>query len=448
MGQGTGLASSQVRGDGNLKRLRFRLTAWYTLTFAVILLLLGGGLFVTLQKQVSAQLDDSLSDAVLELERAATIREMESRAAVDAVDAVEELRIPDRSLYLLTPEGRAIKPDTAAAWISEAARRASMGRPVFAEFQTPADVTLELYAKQFTLGSGARFVAVAVADKVEMEDKYADLITAFAAVAVFAVLLVGAGGWLLMRKSTAPVERSIAHMRRFMADAAHELRTPISVARARAEVALEVPRDAATYEAALRGIAAETIRIGKIVEDLLTLSHADAGEEAIKRAVLYLDDIVVEAAGAAAFLAASRSIELRVDKFEEARIVGDAELLRQLVLILLDNAIKFSPAGSRVSVCVGVVTGFAEMEIEDHGPGIPPEHLPHIFERFFRGDEARTRKDLGSGSIGAQGAGLGLSIAQWITDAHGGSIYVRPVAPSGSRFVVRLPLAPATEGVL
>lgn len=448
MGQGTGLASSQVRGDGNLKRLRLRLTAWYTLTFAVILLLLGGGLFVTLQKQVSAQLDDSLSDAVLELERAATIREMESRAAVDAVDAVEELRIPDRSLYLLTPEGRAIKPDTAAAWISEAARRASMGRPVFAEFQTPADVTLELYAKQFTLGSGARFVAVAVADKVEMEDKYADLITAFAAVAVFAVLLVGAGGWLLMRKSTAPVERSIAHMRRFMADAAHELRTPISVARARAEVALEVPRDAATYEAALRGIAAETIRIGKIVEDLLTLSHADAGEEAIKRAVLYLDDIVVEAAGAAAFLAASRSIELRVDKFEEARIVGDAELLRQLVLILLDNAIKFSPAGSRVSVCVGVVTGFAEMEIEDHGPGIPPEHLPHIFERFFRGDEARTRKDLGSGSIGAQGAGLGLSIAQWITDAHGGSIYVRPVAPSGSRFVVRLPLAPATEGVL
>jgi signal transduction histidine kinase len=274
-----------------------------------------------------------------------------------------------------------------------------------------------------------------------MEEKYADLIAAFSAVALFALILIAAGGWLLMRKSTAPIERSIAHMRRFMADAAHELRTPISVARTRAEVALEKPRDAAAYELALRGIAAETSRIGKIVEDLLTLSRVDAGEDSVARNLVYLDDVVADAASAASILAAPRNIVLEMQKFEETRVIGDAELLRQLVLILLDNAIKFSPEGSTVSLRIGIVDGLAELEVADQGPGIPAEHLPHIFERFFRGDIARTKTHGQGLKIGGQGAGLGLSIAQWIADAHGGSILVKPGAAGGSRFMVRLPAA-------
>jgi signal transduction histidine kinase len=226
-----------------------------------------------------------------------------------------------------------------------------------------------------------------------------------------------------------------------MADAAHELRTPISVARTRAEVALENPRDAATYEAALQGIASETTRIGKIVEDLLILSRAEAGDQPVIRKLVYLDDVVMDAVEAAGFLAAPRNIELRVDKFEEARVSGDPELIRQLVLILLDNAIKFSPRGSRVSVRVGVVNGQAEVEVEDQGPGIPEEQLPHIFERFFKGDVARTKTESGVSADGGQGAGLGLAIAQWIAGIQDGSITVKSLLGAGATFTVRFPTA-------
>lgn len=439
------MGSRQIQSTDQLNRLRRQLTVWYAGTFAVILVLLGGGLFLELQRQFSTDLDKSLVAAVSELERSALIREMEAHARGSVIDAVDELRIPDRFLYLLDSSGQPIKPDTAAQWIRNAARKAGKGKPVFSESRTTEEVVYQLYAKPFVLASGARLVAVAAADKVEMEDKYSALIAAFSAAAMFALILLAGGGWLLIRKSTAPIERSIAHMRRFMADAAHELRTPISVVRARAEVALEKPRDAAAYETALRGIAAETLRIGRIVENLLTLSRADAGEGPITRELVYLDDVVVEAANTARFLAMPRKIEIRVDKFEEARILGDAELLRQLVLILLDNAIKFAPEGSRVAVCVGIIDDFAEFEVEDHGPGIPAEHLPHIFDRFFRGDVARTKTDSSPNAIAGEGAGLGLSIAQWITEAHSGNILVRPGSDGGARFIVRFPIVATTN---
>ena len=122
-----------------------------------------------------------------------------------------------------------------------------------------------------------QLVAVAVADRVELEDSYADLITAFASVAFAALVLVAAGGFLLVRKSTEPIERSILFMRRFMADAAHELRTPITVLRTRVEVALQQPRDAANYVSALHSVEAEARRLGGIVDSLLVLARADAG---------------------------------------------------------------------------------------------------------------------------------------------------------------------------
>src|SRR5438477_17645 len=121
-------------------------------------------------------------------------------------------------------------------------------------------------------------VAIVVGNNVELQDRYAALIAAFGGAGLAALLLVAAGGWLLVRKSTAPVEATIEHMRRFMADAAHELRTPLTVLRSRAEVTLQQPRDAATYVAALGGIEREAKRLGSIVEDLLILARADAGE--------------------------------------------------------------------------------------------------------------------------------------------------------------------------
>jgi signal transduction histidine kinase len=432
-----------VRGPGRpVARLRRQLAAWYLVTLCLMLALLGGGLLLVIQQQFAKDLDASLAAATEELAHAAGIREQEAGLGGHVVDAVDELRIPDRSLYLFDAAGRPVRPARADAWITEAAARAGRDGRADVDHETRPDATLRLHAERFALPSGARMVAVAVADKVELEDRYAALIAAFGAAALAAAVLVSLTGWMLVRKSTAPVERTLDYMRRFMADAAHELRTPISVLRGRAEVALQQPRDAEAYVAALRGIEAEAERMGRIVADLLTLARADADVPTIERAPVYLDDVTADAAHAAHALAQAKGVELVIDEFEEATVVGDAALLRQLVMILLDNATKFTPPGRRVRVRVGRVGGRATLEVSDEGVGIAPEHLPHVFERFYRGDVARYRGDVDDDSrVDAQpaGAGLGLSIARWIASAHGADIRLASAPARGTTATVSFP---------
>jgi signal transduction histidine kinase len=427
-----------------LGRLRLRLTTWYVATFCVILALLGGGLFAAIGHQLEAQLDASLRDATTELERAARIREMEAGATGRVVDAVDELHIPDRTLYLFDSTGGPIKPPAADPWIRDAASGAARSGRLDAEGKTRAHKVLRLHAERFTLASGTALVAVAVADKVELEDRYASLIAAFGSAALVALVLVAVGGWILVRQSTAPVERSIEHMRRFMADAAHELRTPLTVLRSRAEVALQQPREPAAYVSALHGIEDESGRLGRIVEDLLTLARADAGERPIERQRLYLDDLADDAAGAARVMAQARQVSLTVGEFDETVVVGDAALLRQLIMILLDNAVKFTPAGGRVVIRVSTPAARPTLVVEDSGIGIAPAQLPHVFERFYRGDPARSRRDGGDAS--RDGAGLGLSIARWIADAHDAELLVTSEVGRGTRVIVRFP-APAPAPV-
>ncbi|HEY2851725.1 MAG TPA: ATP-binding protein [Gemmatimonadaceae bacterium] len=417
-----------------LARLRLGLTAWYLATFGAILVLLGGGLFVVIGRQFARQLDDSLHDATIELERAARIREMESRTARgQVVDAVEELHIPDRSLYLFDASGHPVAPAAAPEWIRRAAAAAAQNGRVQRDLDPRRDHTLRLNGERFTLASGAPMVAVAVADKVELEDRYATLIATFGATAAAALLLVVAGGWFLVRKSTAPVELSIEHMRRFMADAAHELRTPLTVLRSRAEVALQQRRGPTEYEEALRGIETEAKRLGTIVEDLLILARADAGERPISRERVFLDDLTLDAAGAARVVAQAKGIQLDVGDFEEAPVEGDPMLLRQLVMILLDNAVKFTASGGKVRVSVGAPSERPQLVVEDTGVGIAPEQLPHVFERFYRGDPARSRAN----GNGADGAGLGLSIAKWIADVHDAQIALASEPGRGTTVTVR-----------
>ena len=416
-----------------LARLRLGLTAWYLATFGAILVFLGGGIFVVVSRQFAQQLDDSLHDATVELARAARIREMEAKNAKgQVVDAVEELHIPDRSLYLLDGAGTPVTPPRADQWITLAARDAARTGSVQREQDPHRGNTLRLRAERFTLASGAPMVAVAVADKVELEDRYATLIATFGAAAAAALLLVVAGGWFLVRKSTAPVELTIDHMRRFMADAAHELRTPLTVLRSRAEIALQQPRAAGDYEDALRGIELEAKRLGSIVEDLLILARADAGERPIARERVYLDDLTLDAAGAARVVAQAKGVALELEEFGEAPVEGDPTLLRQLVMILLDNAVKFTARGGSVRVRVGAANEHPMLIVEDTGIGIPADQLPHVFERFYRADPARSR---GNGSV--DGAGLGLSIAKWIADAHNAEIAVTSELGVGTRVFVR-----------
>ena len=414
-----------------LAGLRRRLTFWYAATLSLIVLLLGAGLYTIIRLQVSQQLDDSLSNATKELEGAARIREMEAATAHgNVVDAVDELHIPDRQLYLLDTTGAPIKPATAPPRIRAAAIKAARTRQsVRDETDVGNEHTLLIHAERFTLPSGRTLVGVVVADQVELTDRYAALIAAFGGAAVAAIILVAAGGYFLVQKSTAPAERSMAYTRRFMADAAHELRTPIAVLRTKAEVALQQIRPPEEYAAVLQGMEREAQRLGRVVDDLLMLARADAGERPVERNRFFLDDIVLDAALSMRTLAQAAGVILEVEEFEETAIVGDAALIRELVVVLVDNGVKFTSPGGSVRVRVRP-TPSPTVTVQDSGCGIPEEQLPHVFERFYRGDSSRPRSG---------GAGLGLSIAHWVAAAHGARLTLTSTMNVGTLATVVFP---------
>ncbi len=413
-----------------LARLRVRLTLWYAATFVVILLLLGTGIFFAIEVQVSRRLDVSLGAATAAIMRATGDWEAE-RAAGQSADAVEELRIPDRDLSLFDARGLPITPAQADAWVTAAAVAAARGGRVDTVRAVSGHREQRLHAERFVAPSGTTYVAVAVAERPGIADQYAWLIGTFGAAALVALVLVVAGGFLLARQSTIPVERSMEQMRRFMADAAHELRTPVTILRTRTEVALGQPRDSAGDVAAFQAIAREAERLGGIVGDLLTLARADAGERRVVRASLYLDDIASQAVAAARALAERKGVALVVGSFEESRIVGDPDLVERLVLIVLDNAIKYTPSGGNVRLDVTARDGKRSVIVSDSGIGIPHDQLPRVFERFYRGDKARSQ---------AEGAGLGLPIARWIADLHDARITISSDA-AGTRVQIDFPPA-------
>lgn len=414
-----------------LARLRLRLTLWYGGVFTLILALLGGGIFLAVRHQLARQLDASLRTATAALQRAARIREVErARATGPVVDAVTELHIPDRELYLLDGDGVPVAPPVAPDWIRAAARRVTPGNAATLDVNVPGGREVRLHAERFSGGSGTSYLAVALADRVELEDRYASLIEVFVAAALVALLLVAGGGYVLVRQSTAPVERSMEQMRRFMADAAHELRTPVTLLRTRADVALGQERAAERDAETLRAVGREAERIGAIVGDLLTLARADAGERPAARETLYLDDQAADAVESIRALAQRAGVALEVGAFEEAPVTGDPVLVRRLLLILLENAVKFTPPGGHVRLDVAVRDGQRAVVISDTGPGIAPADLPHVFERFYRGESARQ---------GTEGAGLGLAIARWIADLHDARIDIQSSPGDGTRVAVSFP---------
>lgn len=419
----------------NLDRLRLRLTAWYAVTLGTIVVLLGAGLFMAIRAQISSQLDASLVIATDAIQRATSIRESEGAAASGAViDAVGELRIPDRDLYLFNGGAQPLVPATAPDAITRAATRAVRDSVSFITLHPRNDHVLRVYATRFHSRSHRVYIAVAVADQLELEDQYAALIVAFGAAALVALVLFAAGGSFLTRKSIQPVERTMSYMRRFMADAAHELRTPLAVVRSRAEVALASEPGSTREREALAAIEREAIRLGKIVEDLLLLARSDTGGWPVEVKRIFLDDVTSDAVSAASALASRAGVTLALDRFEEAPIEGDEALVRQLVMIILDNAIKFTPFGGSVMVSVTNASPGPLLAVTDSGIGIPADQIAHVFERFYRGDAARGR---------GNGAGLGLSIAQWIADVHHAHISLR--SEDGRGAVAEVRFRPTTK---
>lgn len=230
----------------------------------------------------------------------------------------------------------------------------------------------------------------------------------------------------------ARLESSFREQQRFVADASHELRTPLAILRGETDVALTQPRSLDEYKSSLTLIKDEAERLSRIVEDLFILARQPFEARAIKKEPMNLREIVGECARAAQVLAAQKDLHLTVDAKSPVTLTGDDELVKRLVLNLLDNAVKYTPEGGEISVKLTQQNGTALMIVSDSGIGIPQGDLPHVFDRFYRVDKARSR------ALG--GAGLGLSIADWIVKAHGGELRVQSAPGKGSAFTVELPL--------
>ena len=223
----------------------------------------------------------------------------------------------------------------------------------------------------------------------------------------------------------------VGQLRQFVSDASHELRTPLSVLRGETELLLARPRSTAEYESAARVIDAELKKLSRIVDGLFTLSMADAGQLRLATEPLYLEEVLEESCGLAAPLANHKQIRIERELQHDVLFRGDAAFLRQLFLIFIDNAIKYSPSGTRLRI---TLTAGADVRIQfhDQGVGIAKEHVPRIFERFFRVVQ--------TGTVETQSGGLGLSIAQAIVQAHHGTILCESEPGIGSVFTIRLPL--------
>lgn len=240
------------------------------------------------------------------------------------------------------------------------------------------------------------------------------------------------------------LEQSFAQQRRFMADASHELRTPTAIVRTEADVTLSKPhRDEAEYRASVGIMHDASRRLTRIVDDLFLLARSDAGHLLVHRAPVYLEEIVDDTTRGVRPLAEQRGIRVEFGETIEAPVMGDTDLIGRLVLNLLDNAIKHSPAGSTVTARMERQSDTVSVSIEDQGPGIPIDAQSRVFERFFRVDSARTREETSHTS----GAGLGLAIARRIAEAHDGTLDLLESRPGRTVFRLTLPIVAESAAV-
>ena len=232
----------------------------------------------------------------------------------------------------------------------------------------------------------------------------------------------------------ARLDQAFRQQRQFTADASHELRTPLTALRGQIEVALSQPRSTAEYRSVLESALAQTERMSRLVASLLTLARADAATLPLHYEALDLADLVMGVAEQMQPLADDRNVRLEVDA-APVPLLADEDRLLQVLLNLVDNALNHTPAGGTVTIACASEDRHALISVRDTGVGIAAEHLPHIFDRFYRVDTARSRE--------RGGTGLGLSIARMMIAAHGGHVAVESEPGLGSSFTIRLPLRPA-----
>jgi signal transduction histidine kinase len=292
-----------------------------------------------------------------------------------------------------------------------------------------------LYAQVVPNPSGSGYQGVVlIGESVKVPEAFlSSLLSLLISIGGVALLGAGLGGLFLANRALAPARLAWTIQQRFIADAAHELRTPLTLLRADAEVLLRGREQLAEEDAALlEDIVAEANHMGTLASNLLTLARLDNSSSHQEHEVVDLADIACAGARRIQALAEQREISIQVESNDTALVIGDPTLLEQAVLALLDNAIKYNRQGGHVMVRTAAKQGQALLEVRDTGIGIAAEDLPHLGERFYRVDKARSRE--------AGGTGLGLSIVRGIAVAHRGTLSVTSMPDQGTTATLSLPL--------
>ncbi len=417
-----------------LTSTRIRLTAWYVLVLALIGLVLGSVVYLTVRRALRNGVD-------------ADLRLVGHRAVNDVVGSwvvttganpclsadLPLLRAQGYSVYVVDPPNSCGSLDAAArralrlpneAALARARRKGTDLHTIRAD-----GVSLRLLTLPVRIGAPTPVAWVQVERPLSAEEETLDkLLTVLAVGGSIGIGLSALGGWFLAGKSLKPVHAAFARQQAFVADASHELRTPLAVIRANAEyLQLEQPESAEVSD-----IVDESERLSNLIDTLLLVARGDAHREQVREPV-DLGAVAEQGASSLSPLARDRGVDLAVDAGGGLLVSGDRDQLRQLVVILVDNALRYTEPGGRVDVRVRESGAAATLAVTDTGIGIPAEALAHVFERFYRTDAARNRE--------SGGAGLGLAIARKLVEDHGGRIEARSEVGRGSTFTVRLPLA-------
>jgi heavy metal sensor kinase len=452
------------------RTIRVRLTLWYVLLLGLSSSIFGAYLYIQVQRGLLAQVDQALQVAV---SQAAAMVDTEDRRPAfqdtgNSLTVERRLAQTGFAVRLLAPEGLVWQSlgDTVPTVLAE---------PPSAGYQTTSgDERWRLYTQSLLVG-GRRIGWLQAAQSLDQTDQVIDNVRTQILLGLGLVLtFAGFGGLLMADRALRPIDRitrtaqsigasdlsrridyhgpadEVGHLattfdgmlgrieatlvreRRFLADASHELRTPLAALKGRIGVVLGHERSVGEYIGTLQDLEREVDRLIRLSTDLLLLARLDQDTLSWQPEGLGGTELLLAIVEQLQPLATAKHLQLALDIADDVPLYGAPDHLIRLFLNLLDNALKYTPPGGRVSVSARATATETRVVIRDTGPGIPPDHLEHLFERFFRGDQSRARS--------SGGAGLGLSIAYEIVRWHRGSIEVQSEVGCGTSFSVRLPL--------
>jgi heavy metal sensor kinase len=459
------------------QHVRTRLTIWYVSLLAGILALYVAGSSIFLFFNLRRELDRSLIEDIETTEE--LLRFAPEGTIVIAGTHTEPGEEPDqgRLMEILSPEGNVL-------YHSRPLGKRSLGGVPFpgegkdgysersANF--PDGTRIRLASRYHMVGSRPVVIRIARSEE-QLWGEFQRLVTVLLLGFPVALAVAGLGGYGLAVRALAPIETmarraekinaenlsdrlpienpqdelghlarvfndalarlegSFEQLRRFTADASHELRTPLTAIRTVGEVGLQQDGDVRHYRDVIGSMLEEANGLTRLVDSLLTISRADSGHIQLNRTSFALLDAAREATALMEVLAEEKAQRLTVEGDATLTICADRVIVRQAMVNIIDNAVKYSPRGGAISVRVGRSGNRAVVAVQDSGPGIPSEHREHIFERFYRVDKGRSRE--------SGGAGLGLAIVKWSVEAHGGQVMLVCGANGGSTFAMDFPMS-------